>query len=308
MNTQEILSQSKTKTWKIEQLILAGLRRTEIATLVTSGNYGFVQNVYAKMKRENRLNLIATVNFQPSPFDRKFGVEIEAYGIEKEVLARALRAEGINCQVENYNHTTGSSWKIVSDGSLEGSNTFELVSPILEGIEGLNNLEIVCRVLEAKHVKINKTCGLHVHFDAELINLQQIKNTLINYAKLEGEIDNFMPMSRRGNTNTYCKSIIGYEERIERAVTLDKLINTFGSRYFKVNLQSYRRHRTIEFRQHSGTVEFLKISNWILFLHNLVSYSKTEKLSSNANFETLKKFNQVEILNYIITRQNQLAA
>jgi hypothetical protein len=34
MNTQEILNQTATKTWKIEQLILAGLSRTEIAGLV----------------------------------------------------------------------------------------------------------------------------------------------------------------------------------------------------------------------------------------------------------------------------------
>jgi len=51
MNTRiaEIVNATTTKTAKIQQLILMGLTRREIATLITNGNYGFVQNVYAKM-------------------------------------------------------------------------------------------------------------------------------------------------------------------------------------------------------------------------------------------------------------------
>ncbi len=309
MNTQEILSQNKTKTWKIEQLILAGLTRTEIAGLVTNGNYGFVQNVYAKMKAQGRLNLTAELNFQPTVFNRQFGVEIEAYGIDKSRLAELIRNAGVECHVEGYNHSTRRHWKIVTDGSLDGVNAFEIVSPILEGIAGIEELQKVCEVLETSRVKINKSCGLHIHFDAINFGLQQVKNMLFNYASFEAEIDNFMPVSRRANNNTYCKSVIGFETRIERATTMQQLASVFSSRYFKVNLQSYSRHNTIEFRQHSGTVEFKKISNWIMFLHNLTEYSKTKRVASNeANFEGLKKINQTEIINYIVTRQNQLAA
>ncbi len=309
MNTQEILNQQKTKTWKIEQLILAGLTRTEIAGLVTNGNYGFVQNVYAKMKAQGRLNLTAELNFQPTTFNRQFGVEIEAFGIDKSRLAELIRNAGVECHVEGYNHSTRRHWKIVSDGSLDGENAFEIVSPILEGLEGIEELQKVCEVLETSRVKINKSCGLHIHFDASNFGLAQVKNMLFNYAAFENEIDSFMPTSRRENNNTYCKSVIGFETRIERANTMQQLAGVFSSRYFKVNLQSYSRHNTIEFRQHSGTVEFKKISNWILFLHNLTEYSKTKRVASNeANFEGLKKINQTEIINYIITRQNQLAA
>ena len=309
MNTQEILSQEKTKTWKIEQLILAGLTRTAIAELVTNGNYGFVQNVYAKMKAQGRLNLTAELNFQPTAFNRQFGVEIEAYGIDKSRLAELIRNAGVECHVEGYNHSTRRHWKIVTDGSLDGVNAFEIVSPILEGLEGIEELQKVCEVLETSRVKINKSCGLHIHFDASGFGLQQVKNMLFNYASFEAEIDSFMPTSRRENNNTYCKSVIGYETRVERATTMQQLASVFSSRYFKVNLQSYSRHNTIEFRQHSGTVEFKKISNWIMFLHNLTEYSKTKRVASNeANFEGLKKINQTEIINYIVTRQNQLAA
>ena len=47
---RNILEQSTTKTSKIQQLLLLGLTRREIADLVTRGNYGFVYNVYKKIR------------------------------------------------------------------------------------------------------------------------------------------------------------------------------------------------------------------------------------------------------------------
>ena len=94
MTTQEILVQNWTKTRKIEELILLGLTRAEIARMVTNNNYGFVQNVYAKMKAQGRLSAIAIANFQPAAFNRRFGVEIEAYNVDKDRLIRELIRTG----------------------------------------------------------------------------------------------------------------------------------------------------------------------------------------------------------------------
>lgn len=304
MVTQDILNANTTKTWKIEQLILQGLSRTEIAQLVTNGNYGFVQNVYAKMKREGRLTLATQLSFEPTAFNRKFGIEIEAYGITRAVLAQKLRNAGIECYTEGYNHNTRNHWKVVTDGSLNGQDCFELVSPILEGESGIEQVRKVCEVLETNHAKINKSCGLHIHFDATNIATKQVKNILLNYGAYEDQIDNFLPLSRRGNQNTYCKSVKGKEQQIKSATTINKLASIFSSRYYKVNLQSYIRHNTIEFRQHSGTVEFEKISNWILFLHNLVEYSVNKEVT--VSDPKLSDFNQEHIVNYIVRRQNQL--
>lgn len=58
MNEQitNILNQSITKTAKIQQLLLLGLTRRQVADLVTNGNYGFVQNVYKKMLEAGTFN------------------------------------------------------------------------------------------------------------------------------------------------------------------------------------------------------------------------------------------------------------
>lgn len=52
------------------------------------------------------------------------------------------------------------------------------------------------------------------------------------------------------------------------------MANIMGSRYFKVNLMSFQRHGTIEFRQHSGTVNATKIANWVRFLGQFIDNSK----------------------------------
>jgi hypothetical protein len=304
---QNILSQTVTKTRKIQQLILLGLTRRRIAELVTDGNYGFVQNIYAKMKAEGQLNFL-TRAIDTNVFNRRFGVEFEAYNVNKTKLNDALNRAGVNCEIEGYNHITRRHWKIVTDASLSGTDTFELVSPILTGEAGMREMEAVCRVLGECGAKVNKSCGTHVHFDASGFGINTWKRIYINYFRLEKIIDGFMPQSRRDNS--FCKSlrnVFRFEPQIEVCSTLDDIAAIFShSRYYKINPVSYSRHNTCEFRQHSGTVEYIKISNWIKFLNNLVEYSK-ENLVTEKTLNGLSKFNDDNLVNYLKERTLKLA-
>lgn len=275
MNEQitAILSQTTTKTRKIEQLLQLGLTRRQVADLVTNGNYGFVQNVYKKMLERAGQNIPTSTQLDYS-FTRKFGIEIEAYNCTREKLASELRAAGIDVAVEGYNHTTRNHWKLVTDASLSGNNTFELVSPVLEGEAGLKELEKVCWVLEFCDVKVNDSCGLHIHMDAADFDLQTWKNLALSYKHLERVIDSFMPQSRR--QNYYCKGLSSISAvDIQAAQSINDLQAAFGNnRYRKVNLEAYARHRTVEFRQHSGTTNFTKMENWVRFLNGLITFAK----------------------------------
>ena len=160
----------------------------------------------------------------------------------------------------------------MTDSSLNGNNTFELVSPILVGEAGLRELEKVCWVLELCGVKVNDSCGLHVHIDAAGFNMETWRNLALSYKHLEPVIDGFMPASRRDNR--YCWGL-GHvsDEMIRSARTVDELKGRIGDRYHKVNLEAYSRHKTVEFRQHSGTTNFTKMRNWVLFLHKMVTFA-----------------------------------
>ncbi|MCC8153997.1 MAG: amidoligase family protein [Tannerellaceae bacterium] len=284
---RNILAQNCSKTKKIQQLHLLGIAKRHIAELVTNGNYGQVWNAI------NRMNLLDVPSTPSTPiidytFTRKFGVEIEAYNCLQSTVIRALREEGIEVRSESYNHTTRPHWKIVSDSSLRGNRTFELVSPILEGEAGLKELKKVCIILEAQGVKVNSSCGLHIHFDAANFALQTWKNVALTYKNIESVIDSFMPSSRRDNR--YCRALRAVStQKIQNATSIQQLqASAFSNdRYYKINTMSYNRHKTIEFRQHAGSVNHEKITNWILFLNGLVTFAEQQRVENISDINSI---------------------
>lgn len=305
---QQILSGNGTKTAKIQQLLNLGLTRRQVADLVTNGNYGFVQNVYARMMQAIAQEAGTVVPQLDYTFNRNFGVEIEAYNCTRERLARELRSAGISVQVEGYNHTDHADhWKLVTDSSLHGNNTFELVSPILHGEEFLDDLEKVCWVLELCDVKVNDTCGLHIHMDAHDFTMDTWRNLAVTYKRLEPVIDAFMPGSRRNNR--YCKSLNGISETaIRGAQTINDLRRVFHSdRYHKVNLEAYARHCTVEFRQHGGSTNFTKMSAWIHFLEKMITFAQAGTVQPRTTLDGIPFLSDTEKL-YFKLRTRKLAA
>lgn len=297
---RNILEQSTTKTSKIQQLLLLGLTKREIADLVTRGNCGFVCNVYKKMLERGTFVPCqagqVSVPVLDYSFTRRFGVEIEAYNCTQEKLLHELREAGIRVAIEGYTHRTTEHWKLVTDSSLSGNDTFELVSPILAGEAGLKELETVCWVLDLCDVKVNDSCGFHVHMDAASFSMETWRNLALTYKHLEPVIDSFMPGSRRNNQ--YCQSLHGISDTaIREASTITGLQCVFNNRrYYKLNLEAYSRHRTVEFRQHSGTTNYTKMEKWIRFLNGLVTFASAASLPERTNLESLPFLGEKEKL------------
>lgn len=309
---QNILNENSTKTAKIQKLLALGLTRRQVADLVTNGNYGFVQNVYARMMREtlttaaHRANtILPEIDYT---FNRNFGIEIEAYNCSRDKVARELRTAGIRVEVEGYNHTDHHDhWKLVTDASLSGNQTFELVSPILHGEEGIAELEKVCWVLDLCDAKVNESCGLHIHMDAADFDMQTWRNLAISYKRMEGVINGFMPRSR--HNGRYCKSLSHISENaINSAQTITDLRRAFcNDRYHKVNIEAYARHRTVEFRQHSGTTNFTKMSAWIHFLAKMITFAKQGMVRQRTTLDSIPFLTDTEKL-YFKIRTRKLAA
>lgn len=250
--------------------------------------------------------------------NRRFGVEIEFLRtVRKQEVVDAVRAEGIACENEDYNHRDCiSHWKVITDGSCG----LEIVSPILSGEDGLQQVEKVCKALNSLGAKVDKTCGLHVHVDATNLTQQQITRVFLAYARHEKLFDALMPESRRANNSSYSKSIRRaldtyyveeYKTDIFRAYN-----QHIASRYYKVNLQSYVLHNTIEFRQHSGTTEAEKITNWVVLMVGFVEETivrpisvKSNMLNCLADFKSLYGIkasasdSRVAILAYYLTKR-----
>ena len=223
---------------------------------------------------------------------RRFGIEIEVVNTDRQKLVSAMREQGLSCEYEGYTHQTTSHWKIVTDASVRGG--YELVSPILEGEEGLLAVKKATKAISAskRHSdidQVNRSCGIHVHIEASNLSSKDMYFVIKRYQDNESVIDSWMPMSRRGNTNSMCRSIANTfsAQRLSRLDAMEDTYENLASailscshtRYSKVNVQSYGRYKTIEFRQHSGTTDYNKIANWIEFLQNFVEQSSKIKNS-----------------------------
>jgi hypothetical protein len=207
---------------------------------------------------------------------RAFGVEIEFTGLSAERATRAIESAGVTCADRSYTHNAHEtrSWKIVWDGSLD--HGFEAVSPILRGQAGLAELETVTKALAMEGASVNRQCGLHVHIDARDLTPEQVRSVVVAYGENEDVFDAIMPQSRRGDAGRWCKSLQRALPALRRATTMTALRSALnGDRYHKVNLESHPIHGTIEFRHHSGSVNWRKILNWVRLLNALVQNAVT---------------------------------
>lgn len=314
MELQRILNSNITKIAKGKELYSLGYTRHQVADLLCNGNFGHAHNIWRKWAQgANQMIVeapisVAGYNFV---FDRTFGVEIEAYNVNKTSLKNTLNELGINIVEEYYNHDTRGHWKIVRDASISGHNACEIVSPVLKGADGLEQLKKVCIALNKIGAKINKSCGLHIHLGVSDYDTDNFKNLLKSYINVENEVDKMMPATRRGNTNKYCRSMkmnktaILMKRKIDEATGIENLADSVfsGGRYFKVNIQCYRRQKTIEFRQHSGSVQYSKIKNWILICARMVDYAK-----KIGEFDNLNTILNESLQEYVSDRQVDLVA
>jgi hypothetical protein len=231
---------------------------------------------------------------------RSFGIELEVVNGDQHRFLELMHAEGIAVQAVGYTHAVVDYWKCTTDGSLSGYGAMEVVSPVLTGEEGLNEVRKVVKLLAQAGYRTNRTCGFHVHWNVADFTGKNVQSLLRLYAKFENVIDYLVSPSRRGNNNDYCQSMVKDGDlswvtrlaRNEGRDTARTIADQFAhhyrsagraSRYHKVNVTAYPLYGTIEFRQHQGTVNHEKVISWILFTQQLVNKSKEVSVSKQVS-------------------------
>jgi hypothetical protein len=246
--------------------------------------------------------------------DRPFGVEIEVYGLDYVVTpldgsiikpynisSRGRNASYVDQLCVNYRIQLAAdrnSWHFEEDGSIIGRGGAELISPILSGLEGLNEvyraLQLLC---EIDKVKTNESCGFHVHHgvDQETYQCQQIKELVRIVHPMEDEFYLLIPGNREKaetcrplelNMETFLADCDGTCERegcrarrlwYSRENRYDAKADSRydKTRYHGLNLHSYWYRSTIEFRYHSAVLENIhEAMQWIIFTQFLVEMSQ----------------------------------
>lgn len=237
---------------------------------------------------------------------RKFGIEIEFIRSHRnqtrEEIANALRNAGINTRAEGYNHTAQNYWKLITDSSAD----YELVSPVLSGGLGIEEMKKALDALDELGCKVDRRCGIHIHLDANDLNTEQIRAFCAHWAIAQaGIFDRLVPPSRRDDNNHFCRNIpTDYQEYFNCNSIGELSYLVSSSRYRKLNLQSYFRYGTIEIRHHGGSLNSYKVEGWLRLQNVFLEYSL-----SHTSIEDANRFNCLsnrEKLNNIVAfnRQN----
>ena len=150
----------------------------------------------------------------------------------------------------------------------------------------------VCKVLSELDAQVNSTCGLHVHLDMRARSVDTAYNNLI---KAQDLLYSMVPGSRR--SNRYC-----------RPSSVDAQFDpSEGDRYVGINPVSYKKHKTLEVRIHSGSTNADKINNWIGLLVRIADAEYIKRMPSTlVKVATLLSLSKV-LVSYITERLDRFS-
>lgn len=189
----------------------------------------FEEKIYTATRRKN-----------PATKNRHIGIEIECISkLTQRELIKKLPA----------NLVPFVTFK--KDFSILASDDYQYVHEVVvcaeeRKIKGL--VEEISTFLKENKCTVNASCGLHVHVDTRKICENEYIKLAQKFAKFQKILFAIQPKSRQ--KNEYCKRL--------RKATLNK-----KSRYYAINTLSRNKYNTLEIRVHSGTIEAIKINNFI---------------------------------------------
>ncbi|HOI55995.1 MAG TPA: amidoligase family protein [Phycisphaerae bacterium] len=222
-----------------------------------------------------------------------------SYGVELEVLLPrgSVRVGGYHAGIE-LGGRFPAGWNAQRDGSLQTSlpnyEGVEIVSPVLRGRDGLEQIRQVTRLLEEMGARVSRACGVHVHigsasvagecFDDVADWVRRLLNVTAQHEKaLYGAAG-----TRSRERGTYCRSIRdawgGKKGRLRQKIKAEDLrLEAAGiSRYQSLNLVPlFGRNRTVEYRAFSGSINANKVCAWVQMTLALATLA----LSRNARFD-----------------------
>ena len=209
--------------------------------------------------------------------------------------------------VNDAHHDNAMNWTVTTDSTVEleqeelpqhlrafDSYAIELKSPAYRyTIEALLEVQRGVGLVKGKfEIFVNETCGFHVHVGNldRGFTLETVKNLALLVTIFERQINQLHPRHR--NTNEWCRTpksqFLGRNlwEVVEAIESMPDMVNLIslmcserlfpsGSKYRAYNLCNLTDDnlRTIEFRQHQGTMNEYYIDAWIHLTCSLVSLS-----------------------------------
>lgn len=198
-----------------------------------------------------------------------FGVEIETTIAEPVAYAPGgVRIGGYYGAGEQVPYLP-TGWVAKRDGSINASSGrvgCEIVSPVLMGIDGLEQVIGVCKALTANGHKVNVSCGVHIHVGWNRHWPSDALARLISLVSSNERALYAITGTKSRERGAWCGGVRRYGNDKDAKQRLDR------GRFHLLNLTnlSTGRRDTVEFRAFSGSTNAVKITAWIQICLGLV--------------------------------------
>jgi hypothetical protein len=201
-----------------------------------------------------------------------FGIEIECY-----VPTNSMPVGGYHNGVQIPGFPQG--WTSQRDGSLHtrrrGYMAVEVVSPVLRGVTGLEQVKQVVASLNAMGAKVNDRCGFHVHVGvgSDVSLVQKVVHLAANFEKALYAATGTKSRERGG----FCRPISGEFRNLQFGDSVRNLGAAAGNRYHVLNVTNLisGSKPTVEFRAFAGTLNIDKIVGYVLMCVGIVERAST---------------------------------
>lgn len=250
------------------------------------------------------------------------------------LINRLARPMGIEIEIAEWNMLTrwqpkDWTYETHNDNSVHPSGKEMVLSP-MSGDQLIERLNEVGQAFIKYRCIVNESCGLHVHVSGTDFSWWEVKKLLMLWKGIENDVfDSFVNRSRRDNR--FCRPIAysnstwklistnNPDIRLVKAAILNDLYNTSMNeelrrnaklmdvikghkyaqcRYQTLNIHSWLRQGTFEFRLKEGTVDAVEIikwamlCGWIVEAANIISFEQARDIWSVKHIQgmALKKF------------------
>lgn len=205
--------------------------------------------------------------------DFTFGVELET---ERLGIRNAAHVVGnipnypLSVLDNGYTHGATHTWKVVPDGSL-GSSGAEVVSRVLRGRNGFAEMRAVMLSLKAAGASSGSSrCGAHIHIGVEHLS-DAGRAAIIRWYNMFQPVFDLLIKPRRRNSQYASHARMSQALQSAASFGEGNTTLTYG-RYRTLNLESYTRYGTFEFRAMQGTLNPRHHSAWIQLHMDFISF------------------------------------
>lgn len=181
-------------------------------------------------------------------------------------------------RIGEYFQSNGQTWDVKRDGSCG----YEVVTPAFRIDSAGHNgpLRDVCRELKVERPKVDRSCGLHVHVDVSDFDWRTAQMLMRFWLRYEPFFMELIPSNRR--SNHYCMPHRGsrWNSRIPAEIasalrtnsqqSFERFARNNFTKYRSLNLAPFWMNHRVEFRLHSGTINYDKIRAWCMLVTSVV--------------------------------------